>query len=87
MVSVSTPVIAVMGIKIVLMAVMKVDVVSHSLVEWDTLIPRLSWNMNMYPVESLVSFLRKHDVIKIDKNRKAMFCALFNQLCFNARCV
>ena len=30
-----------------------------------SLVPRLSWNMNMYRVESLVSFERKHDVIKI----------------------
>ena len=30
-----------------------------------SLVPRLSWNANMYHFESLVSFLRKHDVIKI----------------------
>ena len=32
----------------------------------------------MYRVESLVSFLRKHDVIKIGQKQKATFCALFN---------
>ena len=32
-------------------------------------------------------FVRKHDVSKIGPNRKATFCAFFNQLCFNARCV
>ena len=54
-----------------------------------SLVPRLSRNANMYHVESLVSFnfVRKHDVIKIGKKLKATFCALFNQLCFNARCV
>ena len=30
-----------------------------------SLIPRLFWNPNMYRRESLVSFLHKHDVIKI----------------------
>ena len=34
------------------------------------LVPRLSWNANMYRVESLVSFLRKHDVIKIGPEQK-----------------
>ena len=38
--------------------------------ELSSLVPRLSRNANMYRVESLVSFVRKHDVIK---NRKAMF--------------
>ena len=52
-----------------------------------SLVPRLSWNVNMYCGESLVSFLYKHDIIKIGLNRKATFCALFNQLCFDARCV
>ena len=45
-----------------------------------SLVPRLSWNPNIYRGESLVSFLHKHDVIKIGLNRKAMLCALFNQL-------
>ena len=47
-----------------------------------SLVPRLSQNANMYRGESLVhvSFLRKHDVIKI---KKAKFCTLFNQLSFN----
>ena len=35
-----------------------------------SLVPRLSWNANMYRVESLVSFLRKHDVIKIGLKQK-----------------
>ena len=35
-----------------------------------SLVPRLSWNANMYRVESLVSFLRKHDVIKIGPKQK-----------------
>ena len=35
-----------------------------------SLIPRLSRNANMYHVESLVSFLHKHDVIKIGQKRK-----------------
>ena len=51
-----------------------------------SLIPRLSRNANMCRGESLVSFLHKHDVIKIGPKQKA-FCALFNQLCFNDRCV
>ena len=38
-----------------------------------SLVPRLSRNANMYRVESLVSFVRKHDVIKIGQNRKATF--------------
>ena len=33
-------------------------------------VPRLSWNANMYHWESLVSFLRKHDVIKIGLKQK-----------------
>jgi len=38
----------------------------------------------MYRAESKLGiFLRKHDVIKIGD----AFCALFNQLCFNTRCV
>ena len=52
-----------------------------------SLIPRLSRNVNMYRVESLVHFVRKHDVIKIGQKLKAEFCALFIQLCFNTRCV
>ena len=28
-----------------------------------SLVPRLSWNVNMYRAESLVSFVHKHDVI------------------------
>ena len=35
-----------------------------------SLIPRLSWNANIYHAESLVSFLRKHDVIKIRPKQK-----------------
>ena len=35
-----------------------------------SLVPRLSWNANMYRAESLVSFLRKHDVIKIGPEQK-----------------
>ena len=35
-----------------------------------SLVPRLSWNVNMYRAESLVSFLRKHDVIKIGLKQK-----------------
>ena len=35
-----------------------------------SLIPRLSWNVNMYRAESLISFLRKHDVIKIRPEQK-----------------
>jgi len=52
-----------------------------------SLVPRLFWNVNIYRAESLVSFLCKHDVSKIGPNKKATFCAFFNQLCFNARCV
>jgi len=43
--------------------------------------------VNIYRAERLVSFVHKHDVSKIGPNRKATFCAFFNQLCFNARCV
>ena len=46
-----------------------------------------SRNANMYHVESLVSFVRKHDVIKIGQKQKGKVCALFNQLRFNACCV
>ena len=35
-----------------------------------SLVPRLSWNVNMYCRESLVSFVRKHDVIKIGPIQK-----------------
>ena len=35
-----------------------------------SLVPRLSRNVNMYRVESLVSFLHKHDVIKIGQKQK-----------------
>ena len=35
-----------------------------------SLIPRLSRDVNMYRRESLVSFLRKHDVIKIGPKQK-----------------
>ena len=48
---------------------------------WHSLVPRLSRNANMYRGESLVSFLRKHDLIKIWLNRKATLCMLFNPLC------
>ena len=54
---------------------------------YSSLIPRLSRNANMYRVESLVSFVRKHDIIKIGQKQKGNVCALFNQLHFNARCV
>ena len=33
-----------------------------------SLVPRLSWNANIYCAESLVSFVRKHDVSKIGPN-------------------
>ena len=46
-----------------------------------SLVTRLPRNTNMYRGESLVYFLRKHDVTKIGLNRKATLCALFNQLC------
>ena len=49
--------------------------------------PRLSWNANIYRTESLVSFVRKHDVIKIGPKQKGNVCTLFNQLRFNARYV
>ena len=52
-----------------------------------SLIPRLSWNANIYCAESLVSFVRKHDVSKIGQKQKGNVCTLFNQLRFNARCV
>ena len=35
-----------------------------------SLVPRLPWNANMYRGESLVSFLRKHDIIKIGSKGK-----------------
>jgi len=35
-----------------------------------SLVPRLSWNVNMYRAESLVSFLRRHDIIKIGPEQK-----------------
>ena len=35
-----------------------------------SLVPRLSWNANLYHTESLVSFLHKHDVIKIGQKQK-----------------
>ena len=41
-----------------------------------SLIPRLSRNANMYRRESLVSFLHKHDIIKIGPKQNAMFCVL-----------
>jgi len=37
---------------------------------WHSLVPRLSWNANMYRGESLVSLLRKHDIIKIGLKQK-----------------
>ena len=37
---------------------------------WSSLVPRLSWNANMYRRESLVFFLRKHDVIEIELKQK-----------------
>ena len=53
-----------------------------------SLVPRLSWNANMYHAESLVSFLRKHDVIKIGPGNilrvvqptmlQRLVCMLFN---------
>ena len=45
-----------------------------------SLIPMFSRNANSTHVESLVSFLCKHDIIKIGLNRKVTFC-VFNQLC------
>ena len=55
-----------------------------------SLVPRLSRNANMYRVESLVSFVRKHDVIKIGQKQKSNVCALFNHqrsvcMLFNVR--
>ena len=47
-----------------LLAVCCTEKVIHSL------IPRLSRNVNMYRVQSLVSFVRKHDVIKIGQKQK-----------------
>ena len=35
-----------------------------------SLVPRLPWKANMYCGESLVSFLRKHDIIKIGPKEK-----------------
>ena len=35
-----------------------------------SLVPRLSWNANIYRAESLVSFVRKHDVSKIRQKPK-----------------
>ena len=64
--------------------------------EWDcycpftcmlSLVPRLSRNANMYRVESLVSFVRKHDVIKIGQEQNGNVLPIVNQLHFNARCV
>ena len=52
-----------------------------------SLVPRLSWNANIYRAESLVSFVRKHDVSKIGQKQKGNVCALFSQLRFNTRCV
>ena len=54
---------------------------------WTSLVPMLSWNANIYRAESLVSFVCKHDVIKIGQKQKGNICALFNQLRFNAQCV
>ena len=48
------------------------------MLENGSLVPRLSRNTNMYLVESLVSFVRKHDVIKIGQKQKGNVCALFN---------
>ena len=59
----------------------------HLIRQQSSLVPRLSQNANMYHVESLVSFVRKHDVIKIGQKQKGNVCTLFNQLHFNARCV
>ena len=36
----------------------------------DSLVLRLSWNANMYRAESLVSFICKHDLIKIGPKQK-----------------
>ena len=64
----------------------KCDVISN-----DSLVPRLSQNVNMYRAESLVSFLHKHDVnqnrAKTERQRFARCSTKLNQLCFNARCV
>ena len=53
---------------------------------WNSLVPRLSRNANMYRGESLVSFLRKHDVIKIGPKQKGNVLRVV-QPCFNAQCV
>ena len=42
---------------------------NHTLLQ-GSLVPRLSGNVNMYRRESLVSLLRKHDVIKIGLKQK-----------------
>ena len=53
-----------------------------------SLVPRLSWNPNMYHRESLVSFLRKHDVIKIGLKQKGNILHVVQPTtCFNVRCV
>ena len=49
---------------------MHYQVVIGILTLFNSLVPRLSRNVNMYHVESLVSFLRKHDVIKIGQKQK-----------------
>ena len=35
-----------------------------------SLVLRLSWNESIYRAESLVSFVRKHEVIKIEQKQK-----------------
>ena len=50
---------------------------------WDScsLVPRLSRNANIYRGESLVSFLRKHDVIKIGPKQKGNVFACCSTNC------
>ena len=43
---------------------------ASSITSISNLIPRLPWNANLYRWESLVYFLREHDVIKIGLKQK-----------------
>ena len=53
-----------------------------------SLVPRLSWNVNGTRVESLVSFLRKHDVVEMVLKQKGdFFLRCSTNYAFNARYV
>ena len=52
-----------------------------------SLVPRLSQNANCTCVESLVSFLRKHDIIKIGLKQKGNVLRIVQPTVFNAQCV